>query len=308
MTVLRMSALVCLLLSSLALAGNPNKSDQGENSGHIKYFGFFASDMSGLPEVIEEIQSFVNITHVADPDINEALRKVKRAKSLKIAVIFDVSVYFFHTIKNSRNTYELNENYPDRWNNEIYAKVKPYVEDGTIVAFYTLDEPFSPKRLQGKKNLERAEILEKVAKVVKAKFPLTPIALTLGGDSYKGYVVPKYHDWIGLDDYDCWEVCKSGVSVPDRYKHLIKKLNPDQFVYLVPDAWKWAKGKPSTQEQAQMLELFKKYILFAKKEPKVVALFNFIYQDIDKFPGTNSAPLLKDFIKRIGSNFKAKAR
>jgi len=101
---------------------------------------------------------------------------------------------------------------------------------------------------------------------------------------------------------------KSGVSVPDRYKHLIKKLNPDQFVYLVPDAWKWAKGKPSTQEQAQMLELFKKYILFAKKEPKVVALFNFIYQDIDKFPVTNSAPLLKDFIKRIGSNFKAKAR
>jgi hypothetical protein len=300
--------LLGFLISSIAFAGPTQKNDSSEKSGHIKYFGFFASDMSGLPEVAEEIQSFVNITHVADPDINEAIRKVKRAKSLKLAVIFDMSVYFYHTIKNSRNSYELNENYPERWNNEIYAKVRPYVEDGTIVAFYNLDEPFSPKRLQGKKVLERVEILEKVAKLLKDKFPLTPIALTLGGNSYDNYVIPKYHDWIGLDDYDCWEICTGGVSVPDRYIHLIKKLKQDQFVYLVPDAWKWAKGKPSSQEQAKMLELYKKYILFAKKEPKVIALFNFIYQDLDGFSGTTSAPVLKSFIQKIGSNFKSKTK
>lgn len=308
MNSLRLILFACMFVSSIAFSGTAKNGQQGENSGHIKYFGFFASDMSGLPEVIEEIQSFVNITHVADPDINEALRKVKRAKSLRIPVIYDVTSYFFHNIKNSRSTWELNENYQDRWNNEIYAKIKPYVEDGTIVAFMTLDEPFSPKRLARKKVHERVEILEKVAKVVKDKFPLTPIALTLGGNSYDNYIVPKYHDWIGIDDYDCWDVCPGGVSVPDRYKHLIKKLKQDQFVYLIPDAWKWAKGKPSVQEQEKMLDLYKKYILFAKKEPKVIALFNFIYQDLDGYPGATSAPALKNFIKRIGSNFKSKAR
>lgn len=304
----KLSLILIFLISllNLALAGAPKKSDGPQNSGNLKFFGFYASDMSGLDDVTEEIQSFVNITHVADPDIEAAFKKINRAKKLGLHVLYDISSCFFHPIKNSRKSWELYDDYENRWMDLYWPKLKPFVEDGTILAFYNLDEPFSKERLPGKKPQERAQILERVAKLVKDKFPLTPIALTLGGNSYDNYVLPKHHDWFGIDDYDCWDVCPGGVSVPDRYLRLMKKLNSDQFVYLIPDAWKWAKGKPSSEEQAQMLDLYKKYLLFAKKQPKVIGLLHFIYQDLDSFPGTRSAPLLRDFIKKIGSNFKAK--
>lgn len=276
---------------------------------HLKYFGFYASSMAGLKDVAEEISGFSNISWVADRGGGEVAR-IEYAKKYNLKVVVDVERMFFD------ENFRLYPDHVARWNT-FADSVRPYVNDGTIVAFYPLDEPFTAKKMKlaGQNKQERVVTLEQVGAVIKGSFSDVAIGMVLGGDQWSGYIVPYNFDWIGYDVYDCWENC-SGHSYEELYGRLVSNLRrPDQRIMMVPDTWKWSPGHPDEVEELQMILLFNKYVDFAKNHNRVIGLFNFIYQDLPErnskgeptgrvYPGLNQLSYLKKRVAAIGAQLK----
>ncbi|MEY4617603.1 MAG: hypothetical protein RJB66_2563 [Pseudomonadota bacterium] len=310
--------LLMILALSLGACGQGFKLDPGAGdfsslstrqvvAPHIKYFGFYASAMDGLEDVSQKIAGFSNISWIASASGQE-LARIENAKKHNLKAVIDVQKVFFD------EEFNLLPDHQDRWN-AFAPTMKPYVDDGTIVAFYPIDEPFNKKRSAGQNKQERVLTLERIGGVIKTTFPNVPIALILGGDQWDGYIVPHNFDWIGFDVYDCWENC-GGHSVPEIYGKLKTKLrNPNQRIILVPDTWKWSLGDPDEVEELKMIQLFNKYVELANAQSRVIGMINFIYQDLPQrnsagaptgklFPGLNRLGYLRKRVAAVGAQYK----
>lgn len=150
-------------------------SRQIASVGNIRYFGFYASAMEGLPDVTAEIAPFSNISWIAR---GEELPKIEEAKRYHLNVVLDVMKYFFDHQFHVRSDAEA------AWN-AFAATIAPYVQDGTIVAFYPIDEPFGGKLTRsGLRKNQMRDQLELVGSMIKRTFPGVAIATILGGNQW----------------------------------------------------------------------------------------------------------------------------
>lgn len=274
---------------------------------HLKYFGYYASGANS------EVASHSNVYWILDgqgANTEAILAQLKKSKEDGLKAIVSLSGYFFQPDFNLKDPAEYNQNW-----NTLAAQISTYVTDGTILAFYPLDEPYNKLEKNKKTKKQMRQMLETIGSTIKTTFPGSLVAVIFGvdGNGFSGQV-PRNYDWIGFDVYDCWDNCV-GKSIPQIYEELKSNLtSAEQKIFLVPDAWKWSLGQPSKSEVKKMITLFNKYVAFAKKKARIIGMFNFIYQDLpsyDKkgnfkgyFPGTKSAPALLEKVKEVGVQIK----
>ncbi|MEY4615598.1 MAG: hypothetical protein RJB66_558 [Pseudomonadota bacterium] len=289
------------------IASYTELEDLNTMPSHLKYFGYYASGAN------PEVASHSNVYWILDgqgANTEAILAQLQKSKEDGLKAIVSLSGYFFQADFNLKDPAEYNQNW-----NTLAAQISPYVADGTILAFYPLDEPYNKLEKNRKTKKQMRQMLETIGSTIKTTFPGSLVAVIFGVDG-KGFSgqVPRNYDWIGFDVYDCWDNCV-GKSIPQIYEELKSNLtSADQKIFLVPDTWKWSLGLPSNNEIKKMITLFNKYVAFAKKKVRIIGMFNFIYQDLpsyDKkgnfkgyFPGTKSAPALLDKVKAVGIEIK----
>lgn len=295
------------LLASLLIASL--KITQCLGADHLQYFGFYANAINGLPDVTAEIAPFSNISWIAG-DAGD-ITKIVEAKSLGLKVIYGVQNVFLNGDYALLTNKLDNANYLDKWN-AVARDLQPFVSDGTIVAFYPLDEPYNLPKRNGRSIREVRDMLETIAATIKGTFPQVNLAVTFGRGLESATVpLPRNFDWFGFDAYDCWDSCPpSNLSAPellDRLQSLLPSHNSKLF--LVPDTWKSTAGAPNSTQVSNMITLFNKFLNLAQNRNRVIGIFNFIYQDTyDKkghvFPGAGSIPALKQRLIKVGTKIK----
>lgn len=129
------------------------------------------------------------------------------------------------------------QNLPQRW--DQFVSHTSLVSD-RIAAFYLPDEAYGSNDLPADQVLQR---LETVTSIIKSsvlsdkKILLSYSALHLW-HALNTYKVPNGVDWVGVDCYDTWNNCaESGFSLPDLLNYLEAHLNPQQKMFIFPNAF-----------------------------------------------------------------------
>lgn len=270
-----------------------------------KYFGFYLGE-----ENMNELAPYSNLVWVTDggPEAN-VVSQIQRAKKLNVKVILNLDNHFFPAYGNFR----LRPDYQKAWDN-FAAQIAPYVLDGTIAAFYPLDEPYQQAPKAGYTDAQMLNALNIAGNTIHRTFPATPIAvITTTMSVYAPQnLIPSTFDWIGVDEYGpklegCWEKCTNNLSVPQIYERLGALLYPHQYRFLVPFAWKY-KSAPNAADERFRIDLANKYFELGQTTPRTIGLIPFIYQNFGSGNnygyGTNSMPNLRQRYVEIGESIK----
>lgn len=253
--------------------------------GHIQYFGYYGSAMNGLDDATEATSDHANLTWIAYGDVNYVVSKLKEAQWLGMKAIVDLQLTFFDGNGN------LLPNFQQNWQ-QMAEALAPY--EGSIAAFYPMDEPYGNARDQKVAIKTRLQQLNIVGATLKSTFPAIPLAVIFDITSLKKKDPLPNFDWFGVDCYKNFNNC-GGYSMGSYYFSLAARLHYGQNLIVVP----WAFSAPDypTDEEA-LLDQAKNYYNLAQRFPTVIAVVPFIYQSfvgVDKVPmtGVQSMPKLR---------------
>jgi hypothetical protein len=128
------------------------------------------------------------------------LFRIREAKLLGMHVVLDVGRSFFSGVT-------LDPSYKSKWS--AYAQqIAPYVDDGTIVAFYPIDEPYGAAFNGTISYGQMLSQLDTVGTTVKASFPTAKLAMVFTVNDFptlaKSNIIPHSFDSIGFDCYGSW--------------------------------------------------------------------------------------------------------
>lgn len=289
--------------------------------GHLKYFGFYASSAPAWGiERTQHIKDFSNVSWIAglntsafydlyysgrrDPNlINQVLAPFEDARRAGLFVVATIDPFFFD------GNFNLRPDYQNQWN-LIASLISKYVYDGTIIGFYNLDEPYTATKLKVRAPGHRTPMsvysdITTLSNTVKATFPSVPMMLNLTSPdvaSARVKLVPATTDWVSFDVYDCWASCGGLGSYTQLYNRLERNLRPYQRTFLIPDTWKQRGTSGDTK-----IGLFNNYVKLAVARPRVVGIFNFIYQNLPQKGGgvgLESLPSLRTRVVTIGQKFR----
>lgn len=259
---------------------------------------------------MNELAPSSNLIWVSDGGSEEAVvAQLQRAKNLNVKVMLALDNHFFPVWGNFR----LRPDYKKAWDS-FAARIAPYVLDGTVAAFYPLDEPYQQAPKAGYSDGQMLNALNIAGNTIHQTFPATPIAvITTTMSVYAAQnLVPSTFDWIGVDEYGpnlegCWEKCTYNRSVPEIYDRLGTLLYPHQYRFLVPFAFKF-KSAPNGGDEAYRIDLANRYFDLARSAPRTIGIVPFIYQnfgDGNNFGyGTASMPKLRQRYFEIGRSIK----
>ncbi len=262
-----------------------------------RHFGYYAGAM--WPE--NHITALANRSSFVFVYGSDYEAKLVQARSLGLKVILSVQPFFYGEAARIRSDFQ------QQWETARQA-IAPYRD--TILAFYTLDEPYLNGAIAGLPVNQTLDNLELVAKTVKASFPGIPLAMTEAYSHVSAQMVlPPSYDWFGFDCYSGFDSCGENVaglgirSIPQMYgilKSKVQALNQADgkhrgLVLFPPSAYHAKSGVT----EAQLIDIADRYIQLIRSEPMVVAVMPFLWHTFTEGNGQwiglrDSGPALKN--------------
>lgn len=222
----------------------------------------------------------------------------------------------------------LRADYVAQWNAywASIAAYAPYIKGITIV-----DEPFAhiltsalPVAEKQKRVVHLLNALERhVHPLIKATLPNVPIMVVFNTIEFDPataapvwdfpvtippnytFRIPAGYDWVNVDCYKPWKKCY-GRDVPYYINKLTSFMNPNQKLYLVPDASGYDKSGPLSEIDQTIKDRAEYYYAHALSNPRVVGVFPFLFQDLGTaFKGVQSFPMSHARYIQIGKSIRS---
>jgi hypothetical protein len=270
----------------------PKPPPQPPQQSH--YFGYYWG--SDVPEKYNDycnvsFVDFLPLSNNMSVTVQKHINYLTKFKKLGLKGIVDIGGIFV-----DYTTHKLIPDYMSRWNT-YWKGIQPYLNN--VLAFY-YDEP-------NQETINALKIIRNNTDIhILAIFtPATTLAIR-----DKTYTVPQEVDWIGYDEYPCFDDasnCYEGVSVPNKVQ-ILTKAYPDKKILLVGTGFSGPKfaapGFNYTEEQ--LIERNYKYFDLFKKTPNCVGLVIFLYSDTrdswsgNMLYGVASKPKLEKALTNIG--------
>lgn len=262
------------------------------------YYGFYDSSSPAFPDVTSTITSFANTAWINCSSVSDCASRLQEAQAYNMHVVVD---FPSPCLLGSPNcppitvaTWETN------WRNNWQSYVNtfmPYVNNGTIVAFYPYDEPFGGTWAAGNNASDTTSYLNFVAQTIKQTFSTTKVAMVFTGANTFTYlqhgqnVIPSSYDWIGIDLYECWSLCPNGGGGPitGSYTWFLQTLESHlysgQRVILLPATAIYYGGTlaqfralPSSNWSGYV-SMVNNIFTLSETDNHVVGVFGFLYQN-----------------------------
>lgn len=262
----------------------------------LQYFGYYHG-ATFLGNFMGEFADHANLVMINS--VNSALLAEAQSRGLK--VMMDVGDAFFMASgtcnhANGQTTPKMVlrsvADYTARWDH-IKSKIIGS-NAGTVIAFYTLDEPYW--------HCASKSDLEKVANTIKASYPSKKIMVTFAEPMVRSpqFAIPQNHDWISFDYY------RDFTPIPQLFTIIKNKLSPSQKIMLTADGVAFSKTPPDAQTQLQLIARAHQYFELARANPDTVAgLFVFIWPSVhdnrEDLIGVREMPLVAQEYRCIGT-------
>ncbi|WP_444926315.1 hypothetical protein ACJJI4_20610 [Microbulbifer sp. TRSA002] len=254
---------------------------------HLTEFGFYHSGWT-----IDEIPEVAQFATFVDVYYNETdIMKAARGHGLKVWV--QLAPIFF----DGYPTYRKRADYLVRW--EIAKKrLEPFSD--IIMAFDPLDEPFHRSKLS---NQTLKLYLEEIAQLIKESFPKAKRAITFMNktvreSSFKK-IIPKKYNLFAVNYYVGNNFQSQLVE-----KLMIKTSHLDVNYYLIPRAFKTSNRGFGSISEAQLINQAKQAYDFAIANPKVIAIYPFVWESIfgkdDYYLGVDNLERVQEEYRKIG--------
>jgi hypothetical protein len=273
-----------------------------------RYFGYFMSGQI-CGNANDEVYDHSNLVWVhivfVDDSPQAFIAELEKAKARGLAVVADVRPAFWAQML------DLHPSYESRWKTTEQF-IRPYVEDGTIVALFHVEEPdgyvingFIEQSLAWSR-------METVNSVIKKSFPETPITVTFNGwslrDEYASWMrIPEGFDWISYDCYWGWDDCY-GISVPEYVKRLKKlRTSSQQKLAMIPQGLMYISGM-SPETIAAAVDNARRHFQLFESDSDFVAMMPFRWQSCEDWPGVRDIPELRAAYREIGMKFKGEEK
>lgn len=267
-------------------------------STSLKYFGF-----AGAGEHVAEVAPFSNAVHLGvDYNVNytNKIQSIKAANARAIVGLHNV--LFCKTGRltpEGRPAWALCSNYGARWWSFTSTNTA-VLNSSHVLAFYMADEPTW--------NGITASDLSIATNLVTSKYPGIPRMVVEAYPAVGRLVVPYNMSWVGFDLY--------GVKDPathPQYKSLYATLKSRrtsslQKMVVIGDAW-WSAGLHGSNgiPLVAMDDVATNYFDFARSDPEVVGLFNFLWPSFSEGTGGRDMPLrVKRAYDLIGKSISGK--
>jgi hypothetical protein len=293
------------------------------SSDHLKLFGYYGSGgyiwnlPSPPPEKADQALRSSNVIFIDFGSAEDELNQIKNAVSKGKKLIVGVDNLFAYiprkTAKNKMIRYlppeeaggnrkqlyirRLMPNHLENWNNFAQA-IKPY--QSSIVAFFTVDEPYKWRAWSGLSFKEEFRQWSDVNSIVKNTFPDIPIWINFGGSDgqedpgyymNKNFRIPDKTDWVSLDYYGSFE------SIPGRMRALKSHMKPEQKFLLIPDAWK--QTMPTAYDELLRIKMAQSYYDLCHKDKQCIGLMPFVWFNSPGMRGLETMPQLANFYEKM---------
>jgi hypothetical protein len=245
------------------------------------YFGFYDSAATfEFVDATPTVQSFSNTSWVFGPTLASDVALLQEAQSSNMGAMLSVQTTFFagaNLLPPSQ--YEAN------WT-AMAAQVAPYVNNGTIVAFYPFDEPYLAASNSGLTYAQMQSQLETVGSTIKASFPNAKITMLFTINDFatlaQQNIIPTNYDWISFDCYGSWTTCGSH-SIPWYLGEIEAHLQAGQRVLLFPDTSIFVPVSATLGYDTYWINAdngrLLNYFQLAQTDPNVIGMFGFLYQN-----------------------------
>jgi hypothetical protein len=273
-----------------------------ENTGTLKYFGYYFGDSD-----ISYLSSYNNIFLVRN------IQRLDEARANGAKGILDIVDIFWN--QNSPNPKPLWPDWRTRWDSAWNNGFRERSAD--IVGLYVCDEAelrtnYSDYQqvVSYIKSYTNIPIMLTISS--HAALLLTDGAVDPGGvkDSWRNMTtdgklkIPADVDWLGFDEYACWEgsECFGSVSITDKLDRLIGIMKArGGKVYVIPDAFIRASYNGSRYEaETYRMVLDQKYFDLCASRPDCILMFPFLWKYDANYIGINQMPRLETEFKHMG--------
>jgi hypothetical protein len=286
-----------------------------------QFFGFYDSNASSLdnpsfPDETAATSTFANTVWIAcysPAACSTALQEAQQDNMHAIVAFFNdpgllAPGYTAAQLQSWESSWTTN------W--KTYTSVfSPYVNNGTIAAFYPYDEPFTykPSSLNewtsGNQAAETTAELNYAASVIHGKiagvdgFSGSKVATTLTSAetftffTHNQNIIPSNVDWIGIDIYGCWSSCSdSSGSLTEPYSWYVStleaQLSSTQRVILLPGTaiyyglgtyQYWQANVPASEWQPEVSSnaaIVQDILNLGITDTHIIGEFGFVYQTL----------------------------
>lgn len=153
-----------------------------------------------------------------------------------------------------------------------------------VVAIYLPDEPYLSSARKGVSNARMAEELQEMTNAIRGTqgFEQLPVMLNfapqevrrLAGDAR----IPVGVSWIGVDIYRDFKDFGDDTFRQTRRRilQLRRYVGPDQWFFLIPDAFHWNKDPKGVEAVERRID---QWITYVSSDPKVIGVFPFYWWD-----------------------------
>jgi hypothetical protein len=172
--------------------------------------------------------------------------------------------------------------------------------ESSIIAFVQCDEPYHPFH---KKKLTKDQ-LEKIALIVKADFPNTPIAAFFAPSSvvHKDFKLPEHHDWFSFTRHlESNESERFHTVLSTYYSVLKNKMSAGQRFFIVGDGC--MVGSDKAKEYNRIVRA-REYYAWAASTKGVVMYLPYMWPDASGMTGSRSLSRLKSDFDRISERIR----
>jgi hypothetical protein len=262
------------------------------SASHIKYYGYYYSCND-----VEETQGFTNVTFCAANTTT-----IRRNALVGVKTIVDLRSQLFDGYT-EKPTQRLKPNLQDNWKN-IWAKYEPYA--GNIAAWNIVDEPDRNTDITDYEavaaEIKKTPIAKDIpillittkwpAKATLDKKVINPNMIGSSWIENNQFIIPKNIDWIGFDEYKCWNDCHFDINDNDAPHKIVdlenalisegKKVNINMKLVVLPgaEAGRTTNLNPITEsDKDQMIDLAQKYYDYCNNKTDCIGILSFMFRN-----------------------------
>jgi hypothetical protein len=274
---------------------------------HFGYYGGGIDDFGDQRQLAEQVNTvFVghtwvlalssNMTALAEADAADA----RSAKRQNISVILECSQVFFEANGTGGELWSLRGDWQQRLQ-QYHSTLLSHGGTDNLLALYPIDEPNGHEQLAVVTPLLRSLFDVPIMAV------LTPAMMLAMRDGR--YALPAEIDWLGFDQYGCWDAttCWQNVSIPTLLEIIDAEAQrrPQGKVFVVPDAMSPGPVAPSIEIQRYKLENDRRYVDWCAANPRCDAVLPFLWQTVPSCcVGLDLLPVLSAFFEEVGRQTK----
>ena len=230
--------------------------------------------------------------------------KIAAAEALGFSASIELTPVFFNydptTLRLDLSKFK--DNYQAEWA-EVVKVIKKH---SNVNWFYPFDEPYWNAKTAKISYPVMKSYLDKINGMIKTEFPNSKIAFVEAfAVMNENFEIPVHTDYVGMDCYGNFDNCY-GESIPSYYNKLAAKMTSNQKFILIPDAFDFKGGDENGAWQNNVIEQSKKFLAFSRQNPRVEAIFFFLYNapldkplNIENLAGTRQGSLLNLYFDQV---------